>query len=76
MHTSEPAAPTGRSDTAWRQDWMPLDELNPLIDDFLGTSGIVFGIKDSRVPDWPPLINGEVGQIFRYMTTETGGQYF
>jgi hypothetical protein len=55
---------------------MPLDELNPLIDDFLGTSGIVFGIKDSRVPDWPPLRNGEVGQIFRYMTTETGGQYF
>lgn len=52
----------------------PIEELNQLVDDFLETSGIVFGIKDSRYPRVMPLI-GEHAQILHYMAKETGGQY-
>jgi hypothetical protein len=52
----------------------PIQELNALVDDFLETSGIVFGIKDSRYPRVMPLI-GEHAQILHYMAKETGGQY-
>lgn len=53
----------------------PISELNDLVDDFLETSGIVFGIKDSRYSKVPPLI-GEHAQILHYMAQHTGGQYF
>jgi hypothetical protein len=52
----------------------PINELNELVDDFLETSGIVFGIKDSRYPRVLPLI-GEHAQILHYMAQHTGGQY-
>jgi hypothetical protein len=52
----------------------PIDQLNELLDDFLETSGIVFGIKDSRYPRVLPLI-GEHAQILHYMARHTGGQY-
>jgi len=52
----------------------PIDELNELVDDFLETSGVVFGIKDSRYPRVLPLI-GEHAQILHYMAQHTGGQY-
>lgn len=52
----------------------PIQELNALVDDFLETSGIVFGIKDSGYPWVMPLI-GEHAQILHYMAKETGGQY-
>jgi hypothetical protein len=52
----------------------PIGELNNLVDDFLETSGIVFGIKDYLYPAVLPLI-GEHGQILHYMAKHTGGQY-
>ena len=52
----------------------PLGELNQLVDDFLETSGIVFGIKDAKYPFVFPLI-GEQAQILHYMAKHTGGQY-
>jgi hypothetical protein len=52
----------------------PIQELNELVDDFLETSGIVFGIKDSGYPAMLPLI-GEHAQILHYMAKQTGGQY-
>jgi hypothetical protein len=52
----------------------PIQELNELVDDFLETSGIVFGIKDSRYLPMLPLI-GEHAQILHYMAKHTGGQY-
>jgi hypothetical protein len=57
---------------------MPLRELDQLVNDFLETSGIVFGIKDADVRDFifGPLGNGELGSVFHYMASETGGQYF
>ena len=55
---------------------MPLPELNAVVDDFLETSGIVFGIKDASVPEGSPLTNGEQSAIFHYMAVGTGGQYF
>lgn len=54
----------------------PPSELDQVIDDFLETSGIVFGIKDSRAPVMGPLGNGEIGEIEHYMASQTGGQYF
>jgi hypothetical protein len=54
----------------------PPKELNQLIDDFLETSGIVFGIKDAQVPEMHDLSNGEIARIFHYMSDETGGEYF
>jgi len=53
----------------------PKSELNHLIDDFLETSGIVFGIKDERSPSLGPLLF-EQGQIMHYMAEQTGGQFF
>jgi hypothetical protein len=53
----------------------PLGELNELVNDFLETSGIVFGIKDERDHRTMPLI-GEQAQILHYMATHTGGEYF
>lgn len=53
----------------------PLKALNSLVDDFLETSGIVFGIKDRSVPDRPPL-QFEQAEIEHYMAEQTGGQYF
>lgn len=54
----------------------PSKEFNLLIDDFLETSGIVFGIKDSQVPEMHDLSNGEIARIFHYMSDQTGGQYY
>jgi hypothetical protein len=52
----------------------PLKALNSLVDDFLETSGIVFGIKDKSVPPRPPL-RYEQAEILHYMADQTGGQY-
>jgi hypothetical protein len=53
----------------------PHGELNKLVDDFLETSGIVFGIRDSRSPNLRFLI-GEQAKIMHYMAKHTGGEYF
>jgi hypothetical protein len=53
----------------------PHAELNKLIDDFLETSGIVFGIRDSRSPNLH-LVIGEQAKIMHYMAKHTGGEYF
>ena len=53
----------------------PHGELNKLVDDFLETSGIVFGIRDYRSPN-PHFIIGEQAKIMHYMAKYTGGQYF
>lgn len=57
---------------------MPMPELDKIVDEFLATSGIVFGLKDVDVRDFifGPLGNGEEGSIWHYMAAETGGQYF
>jgi hypothetical protein len=52
----------------------PKDKLDLLVDDFLETSGIAFGIKDSGYGRMFPLI-GEQGQILHYMAKHTGGEY-
>jgi hypothetical protein len=52
----------------------PHGELNKLVDDFLETSGIVFGIRDNRAPKL--LLFGEQAKILHYMASHTGGQYF
>jgi hypothetical protein len=52
----------------------PHRELDQLVNDFLETSGIVFGIKDYRSPNLHLL--GEQSKILQYMTKQTGGQYF
>ena len=53
----------------------PHGELNKLVDDFLETSGIVFGIRDYRSPNLHFII-GEQTKIMHYMAKHTGGQYF
>jgi hypothetical protein len=53
----------------------PHGELNKLVDDFLETSGIVFGIRDYRSPNLHIPI-GEQAEIMHYMANNTGGQYF
>jgi hypothetical protein len=53
----------------------PHGELNKLVDDFLETSGIVFGIRDARSPNLRLLI-GEQAKIMHYMAHHTGGEYF
>jgi hypothetical protein len=53
----------------------PHGELNKLVDDFLETSGVVFGIRDYRSPNLRFLI-GEQAQIMHYMAKHTGGEYF
>ena len=52
----------------------PHEELNKLVDDFLETSGIVFGIRDYRAPNVHLI--GEQSKIMQYMAKHTGGQYF
>jgi hypothetical protein len=52
----------------------PHRELNDLVDDFLETSGIVFGIRDYRSPNVHLI--GEQAKIMHYMAKQTGGQYF
>ena len=53
----------------------PHAKLDQVVDDFLETSGIVFGIKDSRAPHGPPFLIGEVAQIEHYIAKNTGGEY-
>ena len=53
----------------------PHGELNKLVDDFLETSGIVFGISDYRGPKHLFFI-GEQAKIMHYMAKHTGGEYF
>jgi hypothetical protein len=53
----------------------PRRELDKLVDDFLETSGIVFGIRDDRSAQLLFLI-GEQAKILHYMAKHTGGQYF
>jgi len=53
----------------------PHGELNKLVDDFLETSGIVFGIRDYGSPNLHFII-GEQAKIMHYMAERTGGQYF
>ena len=53
----------------------PHGELNKLVDDFLETSGIVFGIRDSRSPNLH-LVIGEQAKIMHYMAKHTSGEYF
>ena len=53
----------------------PHGELNRLVDDFLETSGIVFGIRDFRSPNLH-LVIGEQAKIMHYMAKHTGGEYF
>jgi hypothetical protein len=53
----------------------PHGELNNLVDDFLETSGIVFGIRDYRSPNLHiPFF--EQAKIMDYMAKHTGGEYF
>jgi hypothetical protein len=54
----------------------PRESLDQVVDDFLETSGMVFGIKDSRAPIVPMLTGGDVGEIEHYMADKTGGQFF
>jgi hypothetical protein len=51
----------------------PRDELDELVNDFLETSGIVFGIRDVRSPGLHLL--GEQSKIMHYMAKHTGGEY-
>src|SRR5215831_13440373 len=53
----------------------PRRELDQLVDDFLETSGIVFGIRDYRSPELHFII-GEQAKIMHFMAEHTGGQYF
>lgn len=53
----------------------PHRELNKLVDDFLESSGIVFGIRDYRSPELHFII-GEQAKIMHFMAKTTGGQYF
>jgi hypothetical protein len=53
----------------------PHGELNKLVGDFLETSGIVFGIRDSRSPNLHFII-GEQPKIMHYMAKHTGGEFF
>jgi hypothetical protein len=54
----------------------PRSELDPVVDDILETSGIVFGIKDEGAPRCCGLMIGEQGQISHYVADRTGGEYF
>ena len=52
----------------------PHRELDRVVNDFLETSGVVFGIRDYRSPNLHLL--GEQSKILQYMSKQTGGQYF
>jgi|SRR5580658_7281051 hypothetical protein len=47
-----------------------------LIPDFLETSGIVSGIKDSMAPQGPLPHNGAIGELEHDMADQTGGESF
>ena len=51
----------------------PRRELANLVDDFLETSGIVFGIQDYRAPKSRSM--HEQSKIMHYMAIHTGGEY-
>jgi hypothetical protein len=53
----------------------PRHELDALVDDFLETSGIAFGMRDEQSAVLYFLI-GEQAKILHYMAKHTGGQYF
>jgi len=53
----------------------PHGELNKVVDDFLETSGVVFGIRDSQSPNLRFIV-GEQAKIMHYMAKHTGGEYF
>jgi hypothetical protein len=53
----------------------PRHELDKLVDDFLETSGIVFGIRDNRSAGLLFLLC-EQAKIMHYMAKHTGGQYY
>lgn len=53
----------------------PRRELDKVVDDFLETSGIAFGIRDRHSAVLHFLI-GEQAKIMHYMAKHTGGQYF
>jgi hypothetical protein len=53
----------------------PRGELDEVVDDFLETSGIAFGIQDDRAPGLH-LFFGEQSKIMHYMAKHTGGEYF
>jgi len=53
----------------------PRQELDKLVDDFLETVGIVFGVRNSQSPLLHSL-GGEQAEILHYMAKHTGGQYF
>jgi hypothetical protein len=52
----------------------PPDQLNLVIDDFLETAGVVFGIRDLDYPRVPDLWS-EQKEIMHYMADATGGQF-
>jgi hypothetical protein len=54
----------------------PRSELDPVVNDILETSGIVFGIKDEKAPSCCGLMIGEQSQISHYVAGHTGGEYF
>jgi len=54
----------------------PRSELDPVVDDLLETSGIVFGIKDEKAPKCCGLMLFEQAQISHYVADHTGGEYF
>jgi hypothetical protein len=47
-----------------------------LVNDFLETSGIVFGIRDASVPNATAFVYGEQHGNLQYIAEQTGGQYF
>ena len=53
----------------------PHGELDQVVNDFLETTGMAFGIKDTRAPRGPLFLIGEVAQIEHYIAKKTGGQY-
>jgi hypothetical protein len=53
----------------------PRHQLDKLVDDFLETSGIVFGIRDDRSARLLFLL-GEQAKIMHYMAKHTGGRYY
>jgi hypothetical protein len=65
------------------QTGLPPNEVNPMINDLLETSGILFGIKDSRIMsfmtgtfDNPGTGVLEQGSVLHFISEATGGQYF
>ena len=58
------------------QTGMPAPEVDKLTDDFLETSGVIFGIKNKNTQSSADYSNGEEGSIFHHMVEQTGGQYY